>query len=123
LKLTAEVRVALWFITTLIAVLGIGSAAVTLSNPAYVEPLKVFLIGGFLGIAMLDAIGIGLAVRKTPIPKGMPLMEGLRRAMIAYDARAAWVARHPWLMTGMTVVGWTLVSIGAAARLAFYAAH
>jgi len=108
---------------SVVLAVALGSGAVRLSSPAFVQPLKVFLIVGFIALATGGAIQIGLAVRRTPIPKGVSFIEGVRRAMTAYDARAAWAARHPWQMTMVTLACWILISIGAASRWAFYSTH
>jgi hypothetical protein len=113
-------KVAAWFAATALAALGLGMFTVRLVGPNAAQTQVAFLIGlgGLLIVG--DIYGISIALRKTPIPRGARWLEGLRMSMSAYDDRAAWAAKHPWLMTAISLIGWAAISMFSAARWAAY---
>ena len=74
------------------------------------------LIGVIFG--GMQAAGIYIAVRRSPIPPGTPFFSGLRDSMNKLGPRSRqWVA-HPWRMTVLYVVGWVAFSLILGGRLA-----
>jgi hypothetical protein len=120
LRLGTGGRAGLGLLLTLVAAVVLARGVITLGNPKFTQPLEILLVCFGVFIIAINAYGMKQVLDRTPVPKGVPFLEGLRASMIAYGGRTAWTARHPWLMTAITLAAWLFVSVGAAARFAFY---
>jgi hypothetical protein len=72
-------------------------------------------------VALLQLIGIYLAVQKTPVAKGIPLGQALRQSIAANGSAGRRWAEHPWQMTLINIAFWLVGSAVLGLRLAFYA--
>jgi hypothetical protein len=117
-KLTAEVKAVAGILAFLVAAIGLAVGAVALTRPSVRWVLVASLIGCGTFFLGLHAYELREALKRTPIPRGVSLLKGLRQALAAYNPKGGWMVRHRWIRAGVLIILWLGTSLAVVGRRA-----